>query len=55
MFVKTSGNGSVHMIGDVNIATGANAAATMDTVFQTLVSTPISAADTGSVCTTFRS
>ena len=55
MYGKTSGNASVHTIGNVSIAPGTNAAATTDTAFLTIASVRILAVDTGFGSTTYQS
>jgi len=55
MYGKTSGNASVHAIGDVSIAPGTNAAATTDIVFRKIGSVRILAGDTGFASMKFRS
>ena len=50
---KTSGNASVHEIGNMSIITGTNVAATTDTAFPTIASVRILAVDTGFASVTF--
>ena len=54
-FGKTSGNVNARMTGTVSIVAGTIAADTTGIAFPTIASAPISAADTGSASTRFRS